>query len=83
MLHTGQLLTPEGVTDELLQAFRAGMGRDAAEQGVLFDDESGSARPEGFWLVGCWSQRWAPSSRARLERGNAQQHDLDVAGMPF
>jgi nitrilase len=81
VLCAGQFLTTDDVPAELLEAYRAGVGPDAPEQGVLFPGGSGIVRPDGTWLVEPLVDK-PGTIVATIDLGerDAQQHDLDVAG---
>jgi predicted amidohydrolase len=81
VLCAGQLLTTDDVPGELLQAFRAGVGPDAPEQGMLFDGGSAIAGPDGSWVVEpLTGEAGTIIATLDLAERDAQQHDLDVAG---
>ena len=81
VLCAGQYLTTDDVPPELLAAYRAGVGPDAPEQGILFGGGSGVVGPDGTWLVEPLLGE-AGTIIATIDLGarDAQQHDLDVAG---
>ncbi|MGN6742720.1 MAG: carbon-nitrogen hydrolase family protein [Amnibacterium sp.] len=81
VISAAPFLTTDDVPDELREAYRAGVGPDAPEHGVLFDGGSSIAAPDGGWLV--------PPVRGRAELIVAEldldavdeaHTDLDVAG---
>lgn len=81
VLCAGQLLTTDDVPSELLQAFRAGVGPDAPEHGMLFDGGSAIAGPDGSWVVEpLVGEAGTIITTLDLGERDAQQHDLDVAG---
>lgn len=77
----GQILAVDDVPEDLRDAYRRGVGPDAAEDGLLFEGGSGIVGPDGEWLapplVG------APGVIVHtidLSQRDAQHHDLDVVG---
>jgi predicted amidohydrolase len=81
VLCAGQYLTTDDVAPELLAAYRAGVGPDAPEQGILFDGGSGVVAPDGSWLVEpLFGEAGTIIATIDLAARSEQQHDLDVAG---
>ena len=81
VLCAGQFLTTDDVPSELLTAYRAGVGPDAPEQGILFDGGSSVVGPDGSWLAEpLFGAAGTIIATIDLGARDAQQHDLDVAG---
>lgn len=81
VLCAGQYLTTDDIPAELLEAYRAGVGPDAPEQGMLFDGGSGIVGGDGSWLVEpLIGEAGTIVASIDLSLRDAQQHDLDVAG---
>lgn len=81
VLCAGQFLTIDDLPSELLVPYRAGVGPNAPESGILFDGGSGIVRPDGSWLTEpLFGEARTIVATIDLGERDAQQHDLDVAG---
>ncbi|MYY07792.1 carbon-nitrogen hydrolase family protein [Streptomyces sp. SID4919] len=81
VVSAGQFLTTDDLPADLRDAFRAGVGPDAPEQGVLFDGGSSIAGPDGTWIVPPVHGE-ARLITTTLDTGSryGEALDLDVAG---
>lgn len=81
VLCAGQYLTSDDVPSDLLADYRAGVGPDAPEAGVLFDGGSGIVGPDGSWLVGpVVGEPRLIVAKVPLSAASAEKLDLDVGG---
>lgn len=77
----GQFLSVEDVPSDIREAFRAGVGADAPETGILFDGGSGVVRPDGTWLAPpLFGSPGIIVQEIDLAERDQQHHDLDVVG---
>ncbi|WP_445398891.1 carbon-nitrogen hydrolase family protein [Streptomyces sp. LE64] len=81
VVSAGLLLSTDDVPDDLLAAYRAGVGPDAPENGPLFTGGSSVVGPDGSWIVEPVHGE-ARIITATLDRGRRYEEsiDLDVAG---
>ncbi|RYE39338.1 MAG: hypothetical protein EOP24_44590, partial [Hyphomicrobiales bacterium] len=81
VISAGQVLSTDDIPADLLDAYRAGVGPDAPESGLLFDGGSSIAGPDGSWIVAPVFGE-ARIITATLETGERYEElmDLDVAG---
>lgn len=81
VLSAAQLLHTDDVPEQLLDAFRTGVGPDTAEHGLLFDGGSGVVAPSGDWIAGpVVGEAQLIICSLDLSDRDARSHDLDVAG---
>lgn len=81
VLCAGQYLATDDVPAELLDAYRRGVGRNAPEQGLLFNGGSGVIAPDGCWVTApLYDKPGIVLATIDLAQIDAQHHDLDVAG---
>ncbi|WP_223693660.1 carbon-nitrogen hydrolase family protein [Leifsonia poae] len=81
VVSAGQLIATSDIPPELLDAFRAGVGPDAPEQGWLFDGGSSIAGPDGSWIVPpVRGEAGIILATVDLDARAEQSVDLDVAG---
>lgn len=77
----GQFLTTDDVPTELLNAYKAGVGLNAPERGILFNGGSGVIGPDGTWLVGpVFNKADTIIVSIDLNQRDGLQQNLDVAG---
>lgn len=77
----GQFLTTDDIPSELLSAYRAGVGPNAPEHGILFGGGSGIIGPDGVWLAEPMTgQAGIIIITIDLSKRNCLQQNLDVAG---
>lgn len=81
VLSAAQFLRTEDVPEALREAFRAGVGPDASEDGMWFPGGSAVAGPDGRWRTEPLRGR-AGTVHAEIDLGEviAYKQDLDVAG---
>ncbi|MFJ8229690.1 carbon-nitrogen hydrolase family protein [Streptomyces sp. NPDC094448] len=81
VVSAGLLLSTDDVPDDLLAAYRAGVGPDAPADGLLFTGGSGVVGPDGTWIVEPLYGKPGIITAA-LDRGRRYEEalDLDVAG---
>ncbi|MGW3168201.1 carbon-nitrogen hydrolase family protein [Streptomyces sp. NPDC001142] len=81
VVSAGQVLSTDGIPADLLAAYRAGVGPDAPESGLLLNGGSSIAGPDGSWIVEPVFDE-ARIITATLETGRRYEEslDLDVAG---
>lgn len=81
VLCAGQFLTTDDIPTDLLAAYRRGVGRDAPEDGLLFNGGSGIIAPDGSWVSApLFGEPGIVVSTIDLSVIDAQRHDLDLAG---
>lgn len=72
VVSAGQVLSTDDIPADLRAAYRAGVGPDAPESGLLLNGGSSIAGPDGSWIVepvfdgaGSSRQRWRPDGGTR------------------
>ncbi|WP_406726960.1 carbon-nitrogen hydrolase family protein [Streptomyces sp. GD-15H] len=81
VISAGQILSTDDIPADLVDAYRAGVGPDAPENGLLFNGGSNIVGPDGTWIVEPVFDR-AGLITAPLPTGRRYEEllDLDVAG---
>ncbi|MFI1018348.1 carbon-nitrogen hydrolase family protein [Streptomyces sp. NPDC020965] len=81
VVSAGLILSTDDVPADLLDAYRAGVGPDAPESGLLFDGGSSIAGPDGSWLVApVFGEARVITATVPIGRRYEEVLDLDVAG---
>jgi nitrilase len=81
VLSAAQWLHTDDVPEQLLSAFRTGVGPEAPDHGLLFDGGSGVVGPSGDWIAGpVVGEAQVIICSLDLTERDARSHDLDVAG---
>jgi predicted amidohydrolase len=81
VLCAGQYLSTDDIPADLLAAYRRGVGRDAPEQGLLFNGGSAVIAPDGSWVTApLFGEPGIVLAKIDLSQIDAQHHDLDVTG---
>ncbi|MEU5402270.1 carbon-nitrogen hydrolase family protein [Streptomyces sp. NPDC005963] len=81
VVSAGQILSTDDLPADLLDAYRAGVGPDAVDDGLIFTGGSSVAAPDGSWLVEpVFDQARIITATVELDRRYRESLDLDVAG---
>ncbi|MGW4201883.1 carbon-nitrogen hydrolase family protein [Streptomyces sp. NPDC004726] len=81
VISAGQVLSTDDVPADLLDAYRAGVGPDAPESGLLFNGGSSIVGPDGSWIVEpVYDEARIITATLRTGRRYEELLDLDVAG---
>ena len=81
VVSAAQYLHTDDVPKELLAAYRAGVSREAPEEGLLFAGGSGIIGPDGSWVTPPLNgEPGIIVGTIDLKKIDAWSHDLDVVG---
>lgn len=81
VVSAAQFVATSDIPADLLDAYRAGVGPDAPDDGLLFDGGSNIVGPDGAWLVEpVVGEARTIVARLDLDRRYEELLDLDVAG---
>lgn len=81
VVSAGLYLSTDDVPPELRDAYRAGVGPDAPQEGILFDGGSSIAAPDGRWLVEpVRGEAKLIVAEVNLDTVDEAHADLDVVG---
>lgn len=81
VLSAAQYLHTDDIPPELLPAYRAGVGPNTPEQGLLFPGGSGVIGPDGAWVKRpLTGEPGVVLATIDLGEREARSHDLDVVG---
>jgi nitrilase len=81
VVSAAQIVSTDDIPADLLDAYRAGVGSDAAAAGLLFDGGSSIAGPDGSWIVEPqFGHARIITATVDLDLRYRESIDLDVAG---
>lgn len=81
VISAAQILSTDDLPGELLDAYRAGVGPDAPESGLLFDGGSSVVGPDGAWLLEpVYGRAGVFTAQVDLDDRYRETLDLDVGG---
>ncbi|GAB3385354.1 carbon-nitrogen hydrolase family protein [Humibacter soli] len=81
VISAAQILSTDDLPNELLDAYRAGVGPDAPESGLLFDGGSSVVGPDGAWLLEpVYDRAGVFTAELDLDHRYRETLDLDVGG---
>jgi len=81
VLSAGQIVSTDDLPADLLDAYRAGVGPEAPQAGLLFDGGSSIVGPDGTWVVEpVFGEARTVIATLDIARRYEETLDLDVAG---